>query len=81
MPSTTRPPIRVVVHPTRKGWSWTQVSRNGSAGAVAPKTYDSKSNALRAGKRQVDILDPARPVTELSTYAVLEVTDTDPGYV
>lgn len=65
--------VRVIVHPTAKGWSWTQVSRNGSAAAVAPKNYDSKSNAKRAGQRQVEALNGA--------YAALVVVDTDPGYV
>lgn len=48
---------RVIVHSTRKGWTWTQVSRNGSAGAVAPATFDKKDNARRAGQRQVDALN------------------------
>jgi hypothetical protein len=76
----TTPRARIVVHPTKKGWSWTQVSRNGSAAAVAPKTYDSKSNATRAAKRQIDALDP-RPKGEASTHIALEVVDKDPNYV
>lgn len=75
------PRVKVVVHPTRKGWTWTQVSRNGSAGALAPKTYDSKSNAIRAGKRQVATLDPAVPQGEASVHVAFVVRDTDPGYV
>lgn len=67
---STTPKYRVIVHPVRKArpatktkpataalWTWTQVARNGSAGAVAPKTYDSKSNAVRAAQRQVDALN------------------------
>ena len=86
---------RVVVHPTRKGWTWTQVSRNGSAAAVAPKVYDTKANAKRAGARQVAILNGALDrlptyavvkgnlyvFTTNNPYAVLEVVDKDPGYV
>lgn len=72
--------VRVVVHPTRKGWSWTQVSRNGSAAAVAPKTYDNKANAKRAGGRQVDTLNGGVSST-VTSYAVLEVVDKDPAYV
>ena len=80
---------RVVVHPTRKGWTWTQVSRNGSAAAAAPKVYDTKANAKRAGARQVAILNGALDrlptyavvFTTNNPYAVLEVVDKDPGYV
>lgn len=90
------PIVKVIVHPTKKGWSWTQVSRNGSAQAVAPKTYDSKSNAVRAGRRQMDILTGARdrmPVHAIregfstskfsqdNPYAVVTVVDKDPNYV
>lgn len=78
--------VRVVVHPTRKGWSWTQVGRNGSAAAVAPKTYDNKANAKRAGARQVATLNRDGdtrivPTFPPNPYAVLEVVDRDPGYV
>ena len=48
---------RVIVHPTTKGWTWTQVSRNGSPGAVAPSAFDNRANAKRAGQRQVDALN------------------------
>ena len=77
----TTPRAKVVVHPTRKGWSWTQVARNGSAGAVAPKTYDSKSNAVRAARRQIAALDPALAAGETSTSISLQILDKDPGYV
>lgn len=75
------PRARVIVHPTKKGWTWTQVARNGSAGAVAPKTYDSKANAKRAAERQVAMLDPTMPAGEANPHIALEVRDTDPGYV
>jgi hypothetical protein len=56
----TTPKYKVIVHPTGKGrskaWTWTQVARNGSPGAIAPRDYDSKTNAVRAGKRQVTAL-------------------------
>lgn len=69
---STTPKYRVIVHTTGKGrskvWVWTQVARNGSAGAVAPRDYDSKSNAVRAGNRQVQALnwgfDAVLPATD-----------------
>jgi len=91
MPS---PRVKVVVHPTKKGWSWTQVARNGAAQGVAPKTYDSKGNAKRAGDRQVTMLNGARDClpswvvtpdlkrfAAANPYAELVVVDKDPGYV
>lgn len=75
------PRARVIVHPTKKGWTWTQVARNGSAGAMAPKTYDNKANAKRAAERQVNMLDPMVPAGESSTHIKLETLDHDPGYV
>jgi hypothetical protein len=43
---------KVIVHPTSKGWSWTQVARNGRVSAIAPTTFDNSSNAKRAAIRQ-----------------------------
>lgn len=77
----TTPRARIIVHPTKKGWTWTQIARNGSAGAMAPKTYDNKSNAKRAAERQVNMLDPCVPAGETSTHIKLEVLEYDPGYV
>lgn len=54
MPST--PKYRVIVHPIGRRWTWSQVSRNGSLGAVAPTSYDNKANAKRAGSAQVKAL-------------------------
>lgn len=68
---------RIIVHPTPRGWSWTRVSRNGSAGAVAPSPFDNKSNAVRAGRREAAVINRFSAVT----VAVVEVRDTDPGYV
>jgi len=48
--------VRVVVTRTRKGYQWAQIARNGSAGAISPKTYDTKSNAVRAAKRQAALV-------------------------
>jgi hypothetical protein len=71
--------------------------RNGSAAAVAPKTYDSKANAKRAAQRQVDTLialaiEVAGPIfpddaagdlsrSDVDNFVQLEVVDKDPGYV
>lgn len=50
------PPVRVVVTRSRKGYQWAQIARNGSAGAISPKTYDTKSNAVRAARRQAALV-------------------------
>ncbi|WVX88619.1 hypothetical protein SEA_CHEESETOUCH_76 [Gordonia phage CheeseTouch] len=50
------PRIRVVVTKSRKGYQWAQIARNGSAGAISPKTYDTKSNAVRAARRQAALV-------------------------
>lgn len=50
------PPVRVVVTKSRKGYQWAQIARNGSAGAISPKTYDTKSNAVRAARRQAALV-------------------------
>ncbi|USH45572.1 hypothetical protein SEA_PHABULOSO_77 [Gordonia phage Phabuloso] len=49
-------PIRIVVTRSRKGFQWAQIARNGSAGAISPKTYDTKSNAVRAARRQAALV-------------------------
>lgn len=51
-----RPHVRIVVTKSRKGYQWAQIARNGSAGAISPKTYDTKSNAVRAARRQADLV-------------------------
>ena len=48
--------VRVVVTRSRKGYQWAQIARNGSAGAISPKTYDTKSNAVRAARRQAALV-------------------------
>jgi hypothetical protein len=53
MVNVRTPRIRVVVHPTSKGWTWTQLSRNNKSQAVAPAEYDNRDSAKRAGERQV----------------------------
>lgn len=60
----TTPAHRVVVHQSGKGWSWKQVSRNGSNGATAPSPFDNKANAKRAAERQVAALKDAVLVLE-----------------
>ena len=78
------PSIKVIVHKTRKGWTWSQISANGSVSAVAPTVYDNKANARRAGVRQVDNLNRAGQLVAAEqgvpapTYAELVV---DEGYV
>ena len=47
---------RIVVTRSRKGFQWAQIARNGSAGAISPKTYDTKSNAMRAARRQAALV-------------------------
>ena len=47
---------RIVVTRSRKGYQWAQIARNGSAGAISPKTYDTKSNAVRAARRQAALV-------------------------
>ena len=69
MPTT--PKYRVIVHPTTKGWTWTQVARNGSAGAVAPTTFDNKANAKRAGQRQVAALNADTPAFDVPKAALV----------
>ncbi len=55
--ASARTAVRVVVTRTRKGYQWAQIARNGSAGAISPpKTYDTKSNAVRAAKRQAALV-------------------------
>jgi hypothetical protein len=54
--SAATPQIRVVVTRSRKGYQWAQIARNGSAGAISPKTYDTKSNAVRAARRQAALV-------------------------
>ncbi|MCF3939943.1 hypothetical protein [Gordonia tangerina] len=54
------PDVKVRVFKTRKGWQWEE--RNyygGTVGAVSPKTYDTKSNAVRAARRRVELLKAA----------------------
>lgn len=48
--------VRIVVTKSRKGYQWAQIARNGSAGAISPKTYDTKSNAVRAARRQAALV-------------------------
>lgn len=79
---TTTPRFRVIVHPAGKRWTWTQVSRNGSPGAVAPAHFDNKANAKRAGQRQVNALNwghvsyqPANEEPTLPADAAVLVVD------
>lgn len=72
MTANTLPRYRVIVHPSpRNQWTWTQVSRNGSALAVAPGEFDNKANAKRAARRQVDALNWGhvawQPIGEIPT--------------
>jgi hypothetical protein len=43
---------KVIVHPTSKGWAWTQIAINRRVSAIAPTTFDNKANAKRAAIRQ-----------------------------
>lgn len=79
-----QPKHRVIVHRSKKGWTWTQVSRNGSAGAVAPAPFDNKANAKRAAQRQVDSLNwghvswqPAGEKPKLPDDAAVLIVDED----
>ena len=76
----TTPLARLLVHPSddRGNWEWTQVARNGMAGARSPKTYETKSNAKKAAERQSHLLDP-RPAGETSTKAPVVVLDKRPA--
>ena len=52
----------VVVQRTSKGWTWTQVSRNGAVSACAPLVYENKAGAKRGGMNQVAKLKRAKLV-------------------
>lgn len=58
------PDNKVIVHPIARQWTWTQVSKNGRAAAYAPITYDNKTNAERAAKRQANRLHSAVVVVD-----------------
>lgn len=59
------PDVKVRVFKTRKGWVWEERAfYGGMVGAVSPKTYDTKSNAVRAARRRVEVLKSAVVVVD-----------------
>lgn len=63
--SVFQTPVKVRVFKTRKGWSWEERAfYGGMVGAVSPKTYDTKSNAVRAARRRVQVLKSAVVVVD-----------------
>jgi len=64
MPNT--PAHRIIVHPagSTRFYTWSQVSRNGSLLAVAPKVFNTTTLARRSAIRQVAALIDATVVVD-----------------
>lgn len=58
--------VKITVYPDRGGrWRWRRRVGNGNVSAASAEDFASRGNGLRAGRREVELYDPARFDVEL----------------